>query len=919
MMASDHDQLLDRILPHVDRGAISAAKNTITDFEWDDESDSADFEEPYSLATTRSVLTRTNSDASYGVLNGGLSPSRPLRSKDFEASALEQMADIRETEGHGQTNGAAASAAASVVRSRGDAEPADPPRSKAGSRAGQVASGKSSPHHTRDTSETFGSVDVPLRHSSRPGSGSVGVPSVVDKPLPELKEPRPQHPIIVEGVEQTAHDSIENGDEQAHRGSNSRRSRSPLPPPAPSATPPPIAHKPPPHARRVVYDDFADEDDDDMDDDHEDIEQEDDEDYDDRFVQQPRVAQAYETRRGPPSAHTNNPSSRKKEGRANSIASNTSRGSRAARSRTAALARDYKGLRTPILDHLQMYQDAESKKPLADRIMPPIPQRQTHQKTYRSVDDGMYNDFSMRGNGIGSSAHEAVPGGPIRRRYSDDDVSVRSVRNSISGRTAKSSASQNMPDFFSSEIFQVVLHNPTTSYQLLKFSESRLCAENVEFLSKVDEYRTTLNNLAGQMAFIHKQFISPGSAYQINVNGTLLKKAHKEMKTLISNAFPSMETVFTDLQDQIETLVFQDIYPRFVRHQMALSATRALATDRFKYQGLGDCFCLTNPRVADNPIVFASDGFVKTTGYSRNEIVPRNCRFLQGAHTDRQPVQRLKTAINEEKESVELLLNYKKNGDPFWNLLYVAPLYNQRGKTEFFLGGQVNCSTTIHSNVDVLKVLSTSATSDAEHAEFNKPLPGPQQSNKTSARKTILKALGVRQNGNNVHIPQMDAGMENGVLGRMEGQDLSSQMKEFYTAYSKVSLPSVARHLALIRFAQANFSQYLVVRANTYVIEFYSEGIVEMLNPANMAGTMVAGSEVFRFFGLNMMAKQSEYKARVRNAIRVGMPISTELRLQTRRSAVFRGDEKFVAHWTPLKDEKAAVHYVVVTVAPLMA
>jgi hypothetical protein len=55
--------------------------------------------------------------------------------------------------------------------------------------------------------------------------------------------------------------------------------------------------------------------------------------------------------------------------------------------------------------------------------------------------------------------------------------------------------------------------------------------------------------------------------------------------------------------------------------------------------------------------------------------VPRNCRFLQGAHTDRQPVQRLKAAIAEEKESVELLLNYKKNGDPFWNLLYVGELH----------------------------------------------------------------------------------------------------------------------------------------------------------------------------------------------------------------------------------------------------
>ncbi|KAL1860291.1 hypothetical protein Daus18300_009346 [Diaporthe australafricana] len=909
MMASDHDQLLDRILPHVDRGAIKAARNTITDFEWDDESDSAEFEEPYSVTTTRSLLTRTNSDASYGVFGGGLSPSRPLRFKDFEGSAMDQMAEIHETNGHGQTNGAAVSAvAAPTSRTRGDVEPSDPPRSKAGSRAGRAASGASSPRHARDTSETFGSVDVPLRHSSRPGSGSVGVPSLVDKPLPELKEPRPQHPVIVEGVEQTALNGVENGDGQAHKGSNSRRARSPIPPPAPSATPPPIAHKPSQHTRRVVYDDFADEDEDedrvaqdhhhhhDDDDDDDEDDDENDDDYDDHFAHQQRVAHAYEARRGPPSAHVNNSSSRRKEGRASSVASNTSRGSRAARSRTATLARDYKGLRTPILDHLQMYQDAESKKPMADRIIPPVPQRPVHQKTYRSVDDGMYNDYSIRSNGIGSAAHDTIPGGPIRRRYSDDDVSVRSVRNSISGRTAKSSASQSMPDFFSSDIFQVVLHNPTTAYQLLKFSESRLCAENVEFLSKVDEYRTTLNNLAGQMAFIHKQFISPGSAFQINVNGTLLKKAHKEMKTLISSAFPSMETVFTDLQDQIETLVFQDVYPRFVRHQMALSATRALATDRFKYQGLGDCFCLTNPRVADNPIVFASDGFVKTTGYSRNEIVPRNCRFLQGAHTDRQPVQRLKTAINEEKESVELLLNYKKNGDPFWNLLYVAPLYNQRGKTEFFIGGQVNCSTTIHSNVDVLKVLSTSSASEADQTE-NKPLPGQPQSTKPSARKTILKALGVRQNGHNAHIPQMDAGMENGVLGRMEGQDLNSQMKEFYTAYSK----------------------YLVVRASNFVIEFYSEGIVEMLNPANMAGSMVAGSDVFRFFGLNMMAKQSEYKARVRNAIRVGMPVSTELRLQTRRSAIFRGDEKFVAHWTPLKDEKAAVHWVIVTVAPLMA
>lgn len=96
-----------------------------------------------------------------------------------------------------------------------------------------------------------------------------------------------------------------------------------------------------------------------------------------------------------------------------------------------------------------------------------------------------------------------------------------------------------------------------------------------------------------------------------------------------------------------------------------------------------------------------------------------------------------------------------------------------------------------------------------------------------------------------------------------------------------------------------------MVRASTFNIEFYSEGIVEALNPANMTDSLIAGSEVFRFFAQNMLTKQNDYKIRVRSALRAGMPTSTPLRLQTRRSAVFRGDEAFLAHWTPLKDAKA--------------
>jgi hypothetical protein len=221
---------------------------------------------------------------------------------------------------------------------------------------------------------------------------------------------------------------------------------------------------------------------------------------------------------------------------------------------------------------------------------------------------------------------------------------------------------------------------------------------------------------------------------------------------------------------------------------------------------------------ADNPIVFASDGFVKVTGYTRPEIIPRNCRFLQGAQTDRAAVRRLKNAIVEGKESVELLLNYKKNGNPFWNLLYVgksvwifikpclmpirsrfanfiqadpcniiAPLFDAQGRLAFFLGGQVNCSTTIHNNTDVMRVLSASGTSEeTEDAQAQEP-KAPQKQAKGGARRALLRAFGVKVADDRHQTPGADTGMESAVLSRMEGQDLAAQMREFYTAYSKVS------------------------------------------------------------------------------------------------------------------------------------
>ena len=85
---------------------------------------------------------------------------------------------------------------------------------------------------------------------------------------------------------------------------------------------------------------------------------------------------------------------------------------------------------------------------------------------------------------------------------------------------------------------------------------------------------------------------------------------------------------------------------------------------------------ITNPRQAGNPIVFANNAFRKLTGFDRDEIVGRNCRFLQGPETNPDDVKRLDAAVAAQT-SIELeLLNYRKDGTTFWNRIFV-PRYSE--------------------------------------------------------------------------------------------------------------------------------------------------------------------------------------------------------------------------------------------------
>ena len=89
---------------------------------------------------------------------------------------------------------------------------------------------------------------------------------------------------------------------------------------------------------------------------------------------------------------------------------------------------------------------------------------------------------------------------------------------------------------------------------------------------------------------------------------------------------------------------------------------------------------VTNPNLPDNPIVFANQAFLNTTGYSMDEVLDRNCRFLRGPGTDRQAVDAIRRAIQEKTDLAVELLNYRKDGTVFWNALFLSPIFDRDGR-----------------------------------------------------------------------------------------------------------------------------------------------------------------------------------------------------------------------------------------------
>jgi len=121
---------------------------------------------------------------------------------------------------------------------------------------------------------------------------------------------------------------------------------------------------------------------------------------------------------------------------------------------------------------------------------------------------------------------------------------------------------------------------------------------------------------------------------------------------------------------------------------------------------------VSDPLIEDNPIIETNQAFLDLTGYTREEIVGRNCRFLAGEDTEPWISEKIRDGIRSQRSILVEVLNYKKDGTPFRNALLIAPVFGQTGDLRYFIGSQVelddaDTGPTTKRHEDAVKMVNT--------------------------------------------------------------------------------------------------------------------------------------------------------------------------------------------------------------------
>ena len=113
---------------------------------------------------------------------------------------------------------------------------------------------------------------------------------------------------------------------------------------------------------------------------------------------------------------------------------------------------------------------------------------------------------------------------------------------------------------------------------------------------------------------------------------------------------------------------------------------------------------LSDPNQEDNPIVYANAAFEKISGYSSEESIGKNCRFLQGKDKGQVNVKKIKEAVAERRPIRTDIVNYRKDGKLFYNEISISPIYNKQDELIYFLGIQHDVTEKVLAQKEIARI-----------------------------------------------------------------------------------------------------------------------------------------------------------------------------------------------------------------------
>ncbi|MDU4694382.1 MAG: EAL domain-containing protein [Paenibacillus sp.] len=124
---------------------------------------------------------------------------------------------------------------------------------------------------------------------------------------------------------------------------------------------------------------------------------------------------------------------------------------------------------------------------------------------------------------------------------------------------------------------------------------------------------------------------------------------------------------------------------------------------------MGVGLAITDPNLEDNPLVYVNQGFELLTGYRREEVLNRNCRFLQGEETNKEHLDVIRKAVKENGSATVTIKNYRKDGSTYWNQFVISPIMDSAGHPLYFIGLQFDVTREVElqqASTERLRLLS---------------------------------------------------------------------------------------------------------------------------------------------------------------------------------------------------------------------